>query len=292
MHKDSLNTKSKLIIGASGFLGTHLLKMLLAGSDQVYVALRPQDRITAVAAEKQISFAALDDISDDIDTVYLLAAHIPYEAPDEYTKKLIESNVELPLLVVKHFPKAKIIYASSVSIYGTQNGGVVIDEQGPFGHPFAYGLSKLAGEMVVRTHPKFAILRLSSLFGPNMCAPTFIRSIIHSALRDKKITLFGDGARLQNYLFVEDACKMLMVAANVKENFIGNAVGNRSISNKDIAEKIAKIIGNIQIIFKDDDTSLSSQYSNQLLLQMAKDFTYTPLEKSLRETIDAFRKES
>lgn len=284
------NTRNgaSLVVGAHGFVGKHLLNYLVSCGENVIVAQRSQESLPENINAQVVSIADLLSVKEQVDTVYLLAAHIPYNDKAHYSKRMCDSNILLPFEIVKHFPKAKIVYSSSVSIYAKLP--TVLTETSEIAPRSAYGISKLAGEMLVASHQNYSILRFSSVFGPGMNSPTFIPAIIKSAIKSQQITIYGDGSRLQNYLYVKDACRMLYIAAKSSENCLFNAVAEASISNLQIAENIAKILDNIEINFENVDDSCSSEYSNRLWMSRYPDFSYTSITTALRETIYAFKR--
>src|SRR5690606_21925531 len=99
---------------------------------------------------------------------------------------------------------------STVSVYEGIQDGRLIDESTPVSASTPYALSKLWGEQIVSKQRDFAILRLSSVYGAGMTPHTFIHRIIQQALDTGRITIFGRGDRLQNYIYVDDAANMLM----------------------------------------------------------------------------------
>lgn len=204
----------------------------------------------------------IDSLNELFGVVYLLAAHIPYNAMNRFTQKLLESNVALPLKVAEKFSYARLVYISSVSVYG---GPLMqpIDETHPFNNPSAYGLSKLAGESAVSAHADHIILRLSSLYGVGMNSMTFLPQIIKKALQSGQITLFGDGERKQDYLHVNDAARMIQAAGNSKEPGIFNLVNGTPVSNNEVALTVSNVLGGVEIVHAGDDQTPDTTYSSR-----------------------------
>lgn len=275
-----------LIIGSSGFLGSHLLELLGEQNLQVDCCNRQSFK----GDNLSFSGADLEKIEPIYDTVFLVAAHIPYGNLSDQSELLEKSNIRLVQRVVKHFSSSRIIFCSSVSVYGYHHINT-IDENYPLTATSAYGKSKLHGEDIVNKHRSYAILRFSSLYGQKMTAATFLPRIIHDALTKQEITLYGTGERLQNYLFAKDAAKMLLLAAKHPENLLCNAVFPRSYSNKYVAELVASIIGNVKISYRDQDSSSSYCYSLDKWRGLFDYLPETSLEQGISLLIDDIKQQ-
>jgi UDP-glucose 4-epimerase len=246
-----------MVIGGAGFLGRQLCKTLAGqGKDVLCVARqRPAGWSGEVAPPEDLS-----QLPDDFAAIYLVAAVIPYGRLNEFSAAMTQANIALPLMVAERFAQARLVYASSVSVYG-QPLSLPIDEGHPFNNPSAYALTKLAGETVVRAHENHAVLRLPSLYGPDMTATTFLPIIIGHARQTGKITLLGDGSRRQDYLHVRDAAAMLAAAGSAAPIGVFNAVSGQAVSNLEVAQTIARIAGHVEIAFSGQDVSPSCIYA-------------------------------
>jgi nucleoside-diphosphate-sugar epimerase len=173
------------------------------------------------------------------DIVFLIAAYIPYGNMDLPGKMLFNTNIDLIVKTVKTYEEARIVFTSSVSVYGTpQNDVINIDSA--FNKPNLYGLSKLAGETIIKMQRSFGIVRLTSLYGIGVTSDTFINRIIKQAKTDRIIKIFGSGKRLQNYIHIEDAAEILIKVASLQENLVILGVSKESHSNLDIAQIISE----------------------------------------------------
>jgi len=246
-----------MVVGGAGFLGRQLCHTLAGmGRDVLCVARRQPDGWRGAVADP----ADLPRMDDDFAEVYLVAAVIPYGRMQVFSPEMIRANVALPLEVVERFGQTRLVYASSVSVYGHPLCQPIAEDH-PFNNPSAYALSKLAGETVVRAHTNHAVLRLPSLYGPGMTSSTFLPSIIRHARQTGRITLLGDGARRQDYLHVRDAATMLAAAGSSAVVGVFNAVSGEAASNLDVAQMVAKLAGNVEIIFSGEDATPSCVYA-------------------------------
>jgi UDP-glucose 4-epimerase len=246
-----------LVVGGSGFIGRRLCRALREAGREV--ALLGRTRQPEGPAE-QYTLGELGAMPDDFRTVFLLAAAIPYGRPDVLTPELVAANALLPARVAAAFRDARLVHASSVSVYGAPLR-LPATEEHPFNNPGGYGLSKIAGEVAAGAHPNHVILRFSSVYGRGMTAPTFLPRLLEQLRRQGRITLYGDGSRRQDYLHVGDAVRMLLAAAEGDAVGIFNAVRGVSVSNAEAAATAIELAGGGEIVFTGADPSPSWDYS-------------------------------
>ncbi len=271
-----------LIIGANGFLGRNLVKRCLELDWSVDCVYKDDKGFIP----KQCVTYHIDDlekIDKSYDVVFLLSAFIPYGKFEVYDKELLEVNIKIPLRVVDKFTRSKIIFSSSVSVYGTHDSTIV--EESSFNNPNAYALSKLAGECILRFGKNYQIIRFSSLYGTGMNAQTFIPKILKEAREDGKITIFGNGSRLQNYLYIEDAVGYLIAALSQKQSGFYLGVFGRSYLDKEVAEIIQGSIDECKIEFTGGDNSSSYVYNNSYTNEVLKFTPQYPLDKGIRKML-------
>lgn len=253
---------SLLLVGSSGFLGRAFhesCKREGIPCSHLNRCLRED-----LSPERQFVIKDLEHISETFDVVVNLAANIPYGQMDTMTPELFEANSILPYRLIRQFPSAHHVYASSVSVYGP-NEPHPIDEDAPTKTVNAYGASKLAGECLVRTSEKHTVLRFSSLYGPGMTSKTFLPRLITTALKGKPLTIFGTGERTQDYLHVRDGARMIMSSIEKRAYGVYNAVNGLPVSNRRLAEMIEELIPETTIVFSGTDSTPSQSYSAKKL---------------------------
>jgi UDP-glucose 4-epimerase len=199
-------------------------------------------------------------IREDFALVYLVAAAIPYGSMNSYSDEMVRTNIGLPLRVAEKFQRCRLVYVSSVSVYGNPLCYPVSEEH-PYNNPSAYGLSKLAGEIAVSAHPNHTIQRLSSLYGGGMKAPSFLPLILRQAQERGEITLFGDGSRQQDFLHVQDAARMLVMVGGSQVSGTFNLVNGTAVTNLEAATVVAETVGNVRIRFSGEDHTPSGVYT-------------------------------
>jgi UDP-glucose 4-epimerase len=245
--------KDILIIGANGFLGRTITQKLILQNYNVDCLIHNNSQYIPTGC-RIISNKIYSNEKKIYDAIYLLASHIPYSNMDIISNILLETNIEIPLNIVKQNIDSKIIYASSISIYGNCSG--VINEMSPIKNPNVYGLSKFAAEIILKFHVNSCIIRYSSIYGVGMNTHTFIPQMVKMARLENQIEIWGDGTRKQDYINVSDAADLAISA--YENDAIGVYVGSNgcSYSNYEIA-KIIQSYTNCQIRYMGDDISQS-----------------------------------
>lgn len=258
-----------LIIGANGFLGSHLAIKLLKKDWKITAVYNKNYSLIPKSCQK-VSVKNIKQLKDDFQIVFLFAAYIPYGNMNMFDNKLVESNMKLVNDVVKQFRNAKIIYSSSVAVYGENSNQ--IDENSCFKNPDLYGLSKLIGESIVKKHSQYQILRFSSLYGKGM-QNTFMNRIISEVTNTKKISLYGNPDRKQDYLNIDDALGYCLAAVSNLNNGTFLAVSGKSFSNLQIANYIKKNVPEAQIRFLDQAQHYPSFAYNNILTRKILNFS-------------------
>jgi UDP-glucose 4-epimerase len=187
-----------IVTGASGFLGSATLKMLIrAGLNGVGVSrkkvpglLQVNEYAESPAGDVLIHLAEINNRA----RVNLLS--VEYE---------LEASSTLRALLKKGYEK--VIYASSAVLYGD---GVCIPhlETDPLNAIDRYTRVKLASEQSVLSCGG-VVVRLANIYGPGMAAENVLSHILGQLDRDGPITL-QDASPVRDFIWVEDVAEAIM----------------------------------------------------------------------------------
>lgn len=151
-----------LVTGGTGFLGTTLIRHLLASGIPIRATKRPSSTVTADLSNQPLlewvdadlnNFFELEDAFQDIDQVYHCAAMVSFQPADR--KKMLKVNVEgtthIVNLCITH--RARLLHVSSVAALGDPKPGfseTTEDDIWEFdGTQHSYAISKYESEMEV-----------------------------------------------------------------------------------------------------------------------------------------------
>ena len=266
--------KKVLVTGADGFIGSHLVEMLVENGYQVkalsqYNSFNNWGWIDDIVCKNKIEILT-GDIRDShfcrhatkkIDIVFHLAAliGIPYSyiAPDSYIDTNVKGTLNI-LQAAKDNNVGRIIHTSTSEVYGTANY-VPIDENHPMQAQSPYSASKIAADAVALSYFNafnlpVTIARPFNTYGPRQSARAVIPTIITQIASGAKEIRLGDVTPTRDFNFVEDTCQSFINLAECDES-IGHAVNigsNFEISIGDTLN-IIKSLMKSDVEFKVDD---------------------------------------
>lgn len=195
-----MDEKKIFITGASGRLGRAVLKKL---PEAIPLVRRPY----GLPNEKTTDFSI-----PELKTFFQKAKVIIHLAGSlAFTRKklLWDINVGLTKKIVEAAPPdCKIIFASSISVYGKKLLELPADEHTPCKPDSEYAKSKFSAEQIVKTHPNNVILRIGT-----MCGPQFGDYLaVLKKIRERKMMVIGDGKNRIPFVHVDDVAKVIFNA--------------------------------------------------------------------------------
>ncbi|NNF06826.1 MAG: NAD-dependent epimerase/dehydratase family protein, partial [Candidatus Eisenbacteria bacterium] len=250
------------VLGGAGFLGSHLAEKLLQKGHAVRVFDRPnanRDNLAAVAGDVEFlggDFSNQTDLElalDGVKTVYhLISTTIP-STSNENPVYDVETNLVPTLHLLdaslRHKVDRIVFLSSGGTVYGKPET-LPIQETHNTEPQVSYGLIKLTIERYLALYHRLhklssTIIRLANPYGPrqNPDAPQGAAAVfLGKAAQGKPIQIWGDGGVVRDYIYVDDAVRGVMAAANGPSSFaaynIGSGVG---VSLKELIEGIEKV---------------------------------------------------
>lgn len=224
-----MNSKGSLVLGASGFLGSHLCEALSAAGQPVRAFGRSQVPLVLGSGKVEWAIgdfcdrAALEEAVTGCDTIYHLISTTVPESSNRDPIYDLRSNVEGTLQLLAIAQEAgvrKIVFVSSGgTVYGIPRS-LPLHEDAPTQPICAYGISKLAIEKYLHMyaavhHIDYCVLRVSNLFGerqPLEKRQGVVGIFLAKALRGETIEIWGDGEVVRDYVYVQDVAAALVKA--------------------------------------------------------------------------------
>ena len=254
--------KKAIVTGGAGFIGSHIVDVLIDGGFEVYVldnfaAGRREDRINPKATYHEVDIRDFDSIAPLIAGaryVFHEAALPRVQFSIQHPLETLAVNVTGAANVLRaaHVGGVeRVICASSGSVYGDQ-------ETMPFSENLAplpkspYGLHKYTLELLCKMWSEVyglptVSLRYFNIYGPRMdpegAYALAIAKFLKQRQEGKPMTIWGDGSHSRDFTHVRDAVRANLLAAESKKVGKGEAINIGAGRNVSVSEVAAMIGG-------------------------------------------------
>jgi len=253
-----------LVTGAGGFIGSHLVELLIEKGYDVKAFVRYNSKnswgfledsqykknIEVISGDIR-DFDSVSSAVQDVDTVFHLAALIgipySYNSPMAYIKTNIEGTYNI-LESCKRKNVKNILVTSTSETYGSAQY-VPIDEKHPSVGQSPYSATKIGADQIAQSYymsfgTPVKIVRPFNTFGPRQSSRAIIPTIISQFLVGKKNIHLGSLTPTRDFTFVKDtAAGFLAIAESSKA--LGDVVNigmNQEISVGELVKVISEIM--------------------------------------------------
>lgn len=244
-----------LVTGGAGFIGSHLVQLLLSKGHSVVVldnlASGSLDNLQGMARFVKGDIRNPDALTPHfkgIDWVFHLAALTSISESIERPREYFETNVTGTFNVLEAAKKAgvkRFVYAASSSCYGMAQE-YPTSESAPISLLSGYALTKYLGETLVLHEAAVPAvsLRLFNVFGPRSRGkqdydPVF-GIFLTQKLHGKPLTIIGDGTQTRDFVYVSDVAEAFYLAA--KSDVRGEFMNVGSADEQSI-NRLAELLG-------------------------------------------------
>ena len=252
-----------LVTGGAGFIGSHIVDALVADGHSVFVvddlSAGNAGRVNPKATLYEASVcdaAALARVFADArpDVVSHHAAQVSVRDSMKDPVNDAQINVIGSLNVLQccaDYNVTRLIFASTCAVYAKPQR-LPMPEDHPQRPESVYGASKLSVENFVRlysdTHGvKHKIFRYGNVYGPrqNPHGESGVVAIFTGQLsRGERPTIFGDGTKTRDYVYVEDIAAANIAAMDpVGDNETYNLARGVGVSDYEIFDAVRKAVG-------------------------------------------------
>jgi len=292
-----------LLTGATGFIGSHVARLLVAEGRRVYAVVRPGSdtrRIADIAA-------SLDVLPCDLSNTAELEQHLDAVRPDVCLHfawqataggaltaagniQALNDSLQLALRLASAGCR-RLVVAGTCFEYDTSIG--YLSESSPTRPHTLYGASKLGLYQVLEqfsrvSELKLAWLRFFYLYGPFEDERRLVPSVILSLLnkREAKVT---PGRQIRDYLHVEDAAGATLAVVESELTGVVNIASGNPVTVRDVVSEIGALLGRQDLLafgalpYKEADPMFVCANNGRLL----KETSWTPrydLAHGLRQT--------
>ena len=314
-------TKSALVTGGAGFIGSHMTDCLIENGWQVTVLdnlstgsydnlkhLENNDSLTFVTGDIEDK-NLINKLVQGKDAIFHFAAMVSVPLSIEKPEECFRINVAafdniLLELVDSRIP---IFYASSAAVYGNREEGLRKEDETP--NPLSpYGESKVMNEkLALEAWNAFKVptvgFRFFNVYGPRQNPIGAYASVIpkfcDAFARGIRPVIYGDGSQTRDFIHVKDLVRVLykMIAlSSVNAGRVFNVATGSSVSVNELLLLIASKMNKTPKAEKRSerlgDIKRSAADISALRGAIGNDFCFKRIEEGLKDTVKWYAREA
>lgn len=312
-----LSGQKVVVTGADGFIGSHLVEMLVAQGARVKALAQYNSFNSWGWLDSSPVLSQIEVVSGDVrdahfcqkllagqDVVFHLAAliAIPYSyvAPESYVDTNVKGTLNICQAALDQ-GLSRVIHTSTSEVYGTAQY-VPIDEQHPLQPQSPYSASKIAADMLALSFANsfglpLVVARPFNTYGPRQSARAVIPTIISQIAQGFQQIQLGDLTPTRDFNYVTDTCRGFIALAEADhiQGQVVNIGSNFEISVGDTLNIIKELMGS-DVEFVSDSQRLRPENSevfrlwcdNRKIERLCGFAPQVPLRQGLQKTIDWF----
>jgi UDP-glucose 4-epimerase len=269
-HEEFYRGRRVMVTGGLGFIGSNLAWRLAdLGADVLLVdslipdyggnlyniaGLEPRVRVNIADVRQQ---STMNYLVRDREVIFNLAGQVSHidSLRDPFTDLEINCRSQLTILeACRRFNgSTKVVYAGTRQVYGKPDY-LPVDERHLVRPTDVNGINKAAGEYYHLVYNNvFGVrgcsLRLTNVYGPRQLLKHnrqgFIGWFIRLVIEDGEIQIFGDGAQVRDFVFVEDAADAFLRAgaSDACNGEVFNVGGDEPLSHRELVSLLIEIAG-------------------------------------------------
>lgn len=195
-----------LVTGGAGFLGSHLVDVLVDHGHEVTLFDRTRSQWASTAVQQRVGdlndATALAEAVAGVDVVYHLAGFADLNAAKTRPLDTVQANIVGTVQLLEAMRAANVsrfLFASTAYVYSREGG--------------FYRCSKQACESYIEEYARtfglrYTILRYGSLYGPRADATNGVYRLLRTAMAEGRINYTGGPDDIREYIHVEDAAAL------------------------------------------------------------------------------------
>jgi dTDP-glucose 4,6-dehydratase len=258
-----------LVTGGSGFIGSNLVRLLLAerpawrvvNLDKLTYAGNAEN-LADLAGSPRYRFVRGDVCNGElvaelvraerIDAVMHLAAESHVDRSILSPAVFIETNVrgtQVLLEAARELGVRKFLHVSTDEVYGSLGETGLFTEETPLAPSSPYSASKAGSDLLALAYAHtfgmdVVVTRCSNNYGAYQFPEKLIPLMIANALRDLPLPVYGDGLNVRDWIHVEDHCRGLLAALEQgKRGEVYNFGASSERRNLQIVKQVLALVG-------------------------------------------------
>jgi len=258
-----------LVTGGCGFIGSNLVRLLLAerpdwrvvnldkltyaGNAENLADLEGSPRYRFVRGDIANGELVAEVIrSEKIDAVMHLAAESHVDRSILAPAVFIETNVrgtQVLLEAARELGVKRFLHVSTDEVYGSLGETGLFTEETPLAPSSPYSSSKAGSDLLALAYAHtfgmhVVVTRCSNNYGPFQFPEKLIPLMIANAIRDLPLPVYGDGRNVRDWIHVEDYCRGLLAALERgKKGEVYNFGASSERRNIEIVKQVLALVG-------------------------------------------------
>jgi 2-alkyl-3-oxoalkanoate reductase len=211
-----------LVTGAAGFLGSHVIELLVERDEHPRALVRPGEALSGVdRTEVDVRTGDLADPAsiaqalDGVEHVVHCAARTGPWGPEAEYERTNVRGLEALVTAAMAASVQRVVHVSSITVHGNDLRGAA-DERAPLrAEPNPYSRTKVAGERIVERlirelRAPLTIVRPGWIYGPRDMN-SFVR--LAQQIENRQMVMVGSGDNHLPLIYARDAAHGLLLAA-------------------------------------------------------------------------------
>ena len=257
-----------LLIGGNGFIGSHIIDILLYNRHNVRVLDYSHEKYREPLSNVDYRISSLNNINEltesliGIDVVFHLACTIVPSTSNLDCSSDIKNNILPTLKLLDTMLKSDInrivFFSSGGAVYGNPKL-IPTPEEYALNPISSYGIIKSITEYYLKLYEKLfglnvLIIRPSNPYGPrqgHLMTQGVISTFLNNIKKKIDLTIFGDGNAIKDYIYISDlveACYSLVIKKESGIFNIGSGVGTSVNSLIQAIKKMFSYVFSIKYI--------------------------------------------
>jgi len=271
--------KNLLITGGMGFIGSNFIRYILGLEKDFHII--NVDKLTYAGNPENLKdieekysknytfyrvdicdFTTINEIvkKENIDAIINFAAESHVDRSIDNPNIFCDTNVfgtQTLLNIAKKHNLKKYLQISTDEVYGSLDfNDPPFSEDTNLSPSSPYSATKASADLLVGAYFKtfnlpINITRCSNNYGPYQFPEKLIPLMIHNALNDKELPVYGKGVNVRDWIYIIDHCKAILeVLEKGKNGEIYNIGGNSEMANIDVVKEILNLLDKPESLIK------------------------------------------